>query len=334
MRKRYSLTISIFLILALISALQGQNPNLGTAGAQFLKIPIGARSAALGGAVTGMSADASALFWNPAGIIQDHNQAFHFSYIPWMTYFNITAFGYTLNLPNSGTLGIHALALGMEPMEITTEMEPSGTGQYFDSQDVEVGVSYARKLMDRFSLGFTTKYLYQRIWNETASGIAFDLGTQYNIDFRNTVIAMSMRNFGPDLCMDGPDLLILHDDNGQFPNRILQARKQTEAYPLPLNFQFGLAADFFQSAFVHSRMAIDAIHFNDNDEQIYLGLETIIAQRFVLRSGYQFNNDEENGSLGVGLTQRVDNMVIKLDYAYVLHEHLEDTRFISVDLIF
>ncbi|NQV51372.1 MAG: PorV/PorQ family protein [Candidatus Marinimicrobia bacterium] len=329
-------TMRVRALFTLIFAtlVSGQNPNLGSAAAQFLKIPVGARSAALGGAMTGMSTDATALFWNPAGIAQDHSHSVHFSQVPWMTYFNLTAVGYTLNLHDLGTLGFHAVGLGMEKMEITTELQPDGTGQFFDSQDIVIGASYARKLTDRFSMGFTTKYVYQRIWNETASGIAFDVGTHYSIDFLNTAIAMSMRNFGADLQFEGPDLLIVHDDNDLFPNRLLQASKQTEKYPLPLSFQFGLSSDLIHSTFFNARLGIDAVHLNDENEQIRIGLEGSVVQRFFLRGGYQFNNDVDAGSLGVGLQQRIDNTIIKLDYAYVLHKHLEDNRFLSLSLVF
>jgi len=328
--------LSTFTVCFLIwvTTLSAQNPNLGSATAQFLKIPIGARSAALGGAMTGMSSDANALFWNPAGITQEHNQSLHFSYMPWMTFFDITAVAYTKTFPNKGTIGFHILALGMDEMEVTTELQPQGTGQFFDSQDFVAGMSYAKKLTDRFSMGFTAKYIHQRIWNETASGIAFDMGTHYNIDFQNTSIAMSMRNFGMDMQMGGPDLLLVHDDNEIFPNRLQQAMKVTEKHPLPLSFQFGIAGDLLKNAWLHSRVCIDAVHLNDDEEQIYAGIETVLAQQFIIRGGYQFNNDEERGSLGVGLNQRIDNLVLKLDYAYVLHEHLEDTRILSVSLLF
>jgi len=175
--------IALFMVLMFNQTVLGQNKNLGTAGAQFLKIPVGARAAALGGAVTGLSDDATSLFWNPAGITQDHTHSLHVSQIPWMTYFNITAVGYTINLPQRGTIGFHFRTLGMEKMEITTELEPNGTGEFFDSQDIEVGVSYAVKLIDQFSIGFTSKVIQQRIWNETATAVALDIGTLYHIHY-------------------------------------------------------------------------------------------------------------------------------------------------------
>jgi len=326
--------IALFVVLMFNRTVLGQNKNLGTAGAQFLKIPVGARAAALGGAVTGLSDDATSLFWNPAGITQDHTHSLHVSQIPWMTYFNITAVGYTINLPQRGTIGFHFRTLGMEKMEITTELEPNGTGEFFDSQDIEVGVSYAVKLIDQFSIGFTSKVIQQRIWNETATAVALDIGTLYHIHYRNTAIAMSMRNFGPDLQMSGPDLLVFYDASEEYANRILPANKKTEAYTLPLIFQFGLTSDVISAPFFHSTIGLDLVHYNDNDEQILIGLESTIAQRFAVRGGYRFNESESQPSLGVGLQQRIDKMVIKLDYAYVLHEYLGDTRFISLDIIF
>ena len=326
--------LSLCMVLLFNHTALGQNKNLGTAGAQFLKIPMGARAAALGGAVTGLSDDATSLFWNPAGITQDHSHSLHVSHIPWMTYFNITAVAYTMNLPQRGTIGIHFRTLGMEKMEITTELEPGGTGEFFDSQDIEAGVSYAVKLIDQFSIGVTSKFIQQRIWNETATGVAVDIGTLYHIDYRNTAIAMSMRNFGPDLQMSGPDLLVFYDASEDYANRMLPANKKTEAYPLPLIFQFGLTSDVINAPFFHSTIGLERVHFNDNDEQVLIGLENTIAQHFVIRGGYRTHSDQASASLGVGLNQRIDKMVIKLDYAFVMHEYLGDTRFLSLNLMF
>ena len=58
-----------------------QNPNLGTSGAQFLQLPVGARAEAMSGAIIGLTDDASAVFWNPAGIVKVNNVQAHFSYM-------------------------------------------------------------------------------------------------------------------------------------------------------------------------------------------------------------------------------------------------------------
>ncbi len=59
--------IAILLILILF-----QNPTAsqdkGTTGATFLKLGAGARAIGMGSAFTGLSDDASAIYWNPAGL--------------------------------------------------------------------------------------------------------------------------------------------------------------------------------------------------------------------------------------------------------------------------
>jgi len=334
MKQHIRIIRMVFVLVLVAGQVFAQNPNLGTAGAQFLKIPIGARSAALGGAVTGMSTDATAMFWNPAGILQNHKHALHVSHIPWMTFFDVNAVAYTINLQDRGALGLFARSLNMEKMEVTTEYQPEGTGDFFDSQDLELGFGYALKLIDQFVFGVNVKCIRQRIWHESASGFAFDLGTLYNIDMKNTSISMSLRNFGSDLRMEGTDLLVFYEPTEAFSSRLIPANMDTDTYPLPLIMQFGLGLDVIDSKFLKSRLGMDLIHYNDNNEHILLGLETTIAQRFVLRGGYRYSRDNQQPSLGAGLRQRMDEMVIKVDYAFVLHDYLGETRFLSLDIVF
>ncbi|MFN4111501.1 MAG: PorV/PorQ family protein, partial [Ignavibacteria bacterium] len=203
----------VLLFIIICTKLFAQHPNLGTSGAQFLQLPIDAKNSALGSAVVGLTDDASALFWNPAGIANVNSTSIHFSFFNWFKFFNVNAFSAAKNFGDVGIIGMSLIVMNMDKMEITTELYPDGTERYFDAQDLAIGLSYARNFTDRFRFGLTVKYIYQRIWNETANGIAFDIGTQYTLDFNNFTIAMSMTNFGPDLNMSGPDLNIVYDRN-------------------------------------------------------------------------------------------------------------------------
>lgn len=61
--------VIVAILLALVVATQAQTfSRVGTSMAQFLKIPAGARGAALGGAYAAASEDVYAMSWNPAGI--------------------------------------------------------------------------------------------------------------------------------------------------------------------------------------------------------------------------------------------------------------------------
>lgn len=322
------------LLMAWAFSLWAQNPNLGTSGAQFLKIPVSARAAAMGGAFVAVSQDASAPFWNPAGITRVKSHAAHFSHTRWFDTFDVDAAAYVYNAGDFGAVAASVTMLSVEEMEITTEFQPNGTGGYFDAQDMAVALSYAKALTDRFSVGVTGRYIQQRIWNETANGIAFDVGTWYQLPFRNLTIAMSMSNFGPDMRYDGADLSVKWDENSTYPNRLVPTRLETEAYALPLNFEFGIAMDLFRTPFAKGLIAVDAVHPNDNRERIHLGTEITFFDRLALRGGYKINMDESLYDLGFGVNAFFTGIPVSFDYAYSVYDILPDVHRLSFGLIF
>jgi hypothetical protein len=321
--------------VALIVTAYAQNPNLGTGGAQFLQIPIGARAEAMAGAVMGCIDDASSVFWNPAGMVKVKNVEVFFSYMDWFTLFDHSAASIVYNVEDVGAFGASLIIFNTREMEITTELEPNGTGRFFDAGDMAIGISYAKYLTDRFSVGLTAKYIYQQIWNETATGFAFDIGTQYRLDFQNLTIAMSMSNFGGDLRFDGPDLDINYDREDIYPlSRIVPGRLQTEDYPLPLQFQVGIGFDVFKADFVKMRGDIDATHPNDNSERVLFGTEFSFFDRFFVRGGYKYNFDDQKFAFGAGANVPVGGSAIYFDYAYSVYDLLPGVHRISVKLCF
>ncbi len=326
--------IPFILAFIFVITVNAQNPNLGTGGAQFLQIPVGARAEAMAGAVVGYIDDASSVFWNPAGMVKVKNVEVFFSYMDWLTLFDHSAASIVYNVEDVGSFGASLIIFNTNEMEITTEIEPNGTGRFFDAGDMAIGLSYAKYLTDRFSVGITAKYVYQQIWNETASGFAFDIGTQYRLDFQNLTIAMSMVNFGGDLRFDGPDLDVNYENENYPQSRITPARLQTADYPLPLQFQVGIGFDVFEADFVKMRGAIDATHPNDNSERVLFGTEFSFFDRFYLRGGYKLNFDDQEFAFGAGANVPVSSSAVYFDYAYSVYDLLPGVHRISIKLLF
>ena len=325
----------LILLAAAISQVKAQNPNLGTSGAQFLEIPVGAKAAALGGAFVGLSDDASSVFWNPSGIAKIKSNAVQFSYMRWFEMFDFNAVSAAFNFEDIGVIAASLIVFSMDRLEITTESEPNGTGRFFDAQDLALGLTYSRYLTDKFIVGLTVKYVNQTIWNETAEGIAFDIGTQYSLDFQNFTIAMSMKNFGPDLQFDGEDLNVIYDKSSNLPqNRLTPARLAADAYPLPLSFQVGIGIDVYQADFMKIRAGLDAVHPNDNHERINFGTEFAFFDRLFLRGGYKFNYDDEDYTFGAGANLPFSGMKISFDYAYSVYDILPSVHRISLGIDF
>jgi long-subunit fatty acid transport protein len=200
--------------------------------------------------------------------------------------------------------------------------------------DMAVSIAYARRLTDAFNVGLTAKYVHQQIWNETANGFAFDVGTQYRLPFKNFVIAMTMSNFGPDMKMAGPDLNVKYDADDYLPNRLVPTNLETESYPLPLNFDFGVSMDVFNSRYLDVRAGVDAVHPNDNDEQIRVGSEISVFDRLYLRGGYRYNSDDEMFNCGVGINVFVAGTLIHADYAFSSYDLLPNVNRVSVGIEF
>ena len=193
-----------------------------------------------------------------------------------------------------------------------------------------------RSTLDRSSAASDVyKRQNQSIYNETASGFAFDIGTQYKLDFQNLTIAMCMTNFGADMKYDGPDLdiTILKDDSYS-SSRLIPSRFTTDEYPLPLSFQVGIGFDVFEYDFVKMRGAIDVTHPNDNAERAHFGTEFSFYDRFFVRGGYKYNYDDQDFTFGAGANVPLGSSAIYFDYAYSIYDILPSVHRISVNLSF
>jgi len=322
-------------LLAWTTEMAAQNPNVGTAGAKFLKIPAGARAAALGGAVVASIDDPSAVFWNPAGIVGVRSAGLQVSHTPWWATTKINNVALVTSFEDFGSIGVSLTTLTMDDMEVTTELEPEGTGQMFDAGDMMIGFTYARRLTQDFTVGITAKYVNQRIWNETANGWALDIGTQYRIGFRDLTLAMSMMNFGPDMSYDGSDLDVKYDANNNIPeNRLTPARLDPETYPLPLSFQLGVSMTALSMDGLSLLLAADVVHPNDNVERVHVGGELAILENFFLRGGYRFGYDLESATFGAGASLPIGDTKLTFDYAYALYDLLPNVSRFSLSIAF
>ena len=336
--------LSIILCLLLgANYSQSQTKNVskvGMSAASFLEIGVGARAISMGGAFTGTANDASGLYWNPGGLATLKRPEVLLVHTEWLADIQFEFAGVVLPLGRMGSLGLSVTSLHMDDMKVTTIEYPQGTGELFSVSDLALGLSYSMGLTDRFSIGFTGKYIYQQIWKERAQGFAIDLGTLFVTGFHGMRIGAVLTNFGTDMRMSGDDLLIYHDldPNKLGNNERTFAELKTDSWPLPLTFQVGLALDVLNNNWNHLTIACDAVHPSDNAESIHLGAEYGFQDWMFFRGGYRdlFLRDGEGGlSLGGGVIARfIGNFQVKVDYAYTDFGRLENVHRFSVGIIF
>jgi len=299
--------------------------KVGMSGLPFLKIGVG-RTTGMGEAFVAVADDASAAYWNPAGLALVSGRQAILNHIDWIADVNHEYL--SLVVPTRiGSLGVSATALTLGTFEETTIDEYQGTGRTFTGTDMAVGITYARMFTDKLAFGLTAKGVSERIWDVGTTGIAFDFGVHYNTGWRNLRVAMAMANFGPDLSYSGSQLNFTHDPNWEWPwtREPIPATYLTETFPLPMIFRFGLAYDVLRTEAGYMTAAVDLNHFNDVNEKINLGLEYKYRQ-FFLRGGYTLNTDpayaakvgwETGLSFGLGVRVRPTSAIgIGLDYGY------------------
>jgi hypothetical protein len=307
MKKIY---ICFLFIPALIYG-QGFAP-VGTSVAQFLEVGMGARPAGMGAAYTTLPQDAGAVFWNPAGLVDIKNRSFFTSYNQWPAEIVFVGASFAMNIDRIGTIAISTQQLMTDDMEITTIDQPNGTGQMFNISNYVVGLSYARFLTNRFSIGLTGKVVHEKYWQHGYTTWGLDLGTIYRTDFHGLRIGMSILHFGPEVTFDGE--FIDYSDSRSFD---ADKPKSFESHSMPINFRFGISFDVVNNEQNRITTAMDMIHPNNNLERYNVGLEYGFKNMFFLRGGYQLEADEGGLCFGTGVQLPVmGDTGFVLDYAY------------------
>jgi long-subunit fatty acid transport protein len=311
MKKLIILLVVVFCATIFTVPAQSTIKKIAQTGLQFLKVDASARAAAMGGAYTMPGNDASAMFYNPAGMALMQNDFDIFvSRTEWIADISYNVAGVAKDLGIWGTFGVSFIVADyggdlIGTRVATTEKGYEKTGT-IDVGAYAVGLSYARSMTDKFSIGGQVKFAAQHLGSSIltaggdeienkVSGFAFDFGTIFYPGFQSLQIGMSINNF-----------------SGEF-------KYEETGFQLPLTFKIGAAMDVLDLMGEHGNpllIAIDAIHPRDYTERIHIGGEYWYNNMIALRAGYKFNYDEEGFSAGIGFQQTIAGVALKLDYAY------------------
>ncbi|HYM81652.1 MAG TPA: PorV/PorQ family protein [Candidatus Limnocylindria bacterium] len=291
--------------------------KVGTFDGQFLKIGVGARAAGMGGAFVAVADDASALFWNAAGIarIDPDKSELQINHASWPAELSFDQSGYVFHLKRiPGAIGIQARALTMDPMIETTAFQPDpdvGTGNTFDAGMLAVGVTYARSFTDKFSAGVTGNFIHEGLAEFSQQIYAFDIGTLYDVGTLGMKIGMTITNIGSEIT---------------FIDR--SAR-------IPALFRVGSSAVVFQNSNQRLMGAFEFSHPPDNAERLNVGGEYAFHNYVFLRGGYNINYDAEGLAAGVGFHFPVSVAgQADLDYAFTDMRDLGGVHRFSLKFMF
>jgi len=314
----------LIVVLGLCLPAQAQFAKVGTVGLKFLDIGVGGRALAMGEAYAAIANDASAIFWNPAGIANIKDGDFFFGYTNWPADINLYS-GAVVKKTGFGHIGGSFTILNTGLMNRTTPRDPDGNvSGTFAFEDWAIGGSYARYLTDRFSFGTNIKLIREKLadWDHTGWGV--DIGTYYETGFKSLRIGMAIINFGPDFEYNIKDFDGIPVDppynghaNGADENSdgIVDNDLVEKAVPLPLTFRAGFAFEAYQTSTSKVTVSAEVAHPSDNDERYNFGSEYWYKDLIAIRGGWKLNSDEGGFTAGAGIKLPVLEGAY-FDYAY------------------
>ncbi len=313
------LMLCLLLIAIIVKPAHGQilptfgGDRAGTSGFQFLKIPVDARSAALGQTVVANAFDVSALFWNPALAAQRGGFQVGLSHTSYFADVNLDYAAAMYELPGTQlTIGASMQVLGTDEMQVTTELQPFGTGETFRFSSMAAGLTIAQRLTDLFSYGVTAKLVRESTAGITTNTGLLDLGIFYRVGATGIQMAVAVRNFGLDGQPEGELSRIVVADNSTV------IEDDFEAITPPTTFLLGFTYTPFQNDPNNDLMLSAQLNNpNDNAENWNLGIEYTWNQLLILRTGYRFGIAEYTApSFGLGLQVPYLGPTLRFDYGF------------------
>lgn len=325
----------ILLAFVIIIAIPAEaQRNAGRNAAVFLEVGVGAREAALGSAVTAQGNTANQIFWNPAGtaLRVDQQADATVSYGKWIGDINYTAAAAGYNFGSSGTVTLGLQAFGVSDIPANREngyLDPilqdlvtdHNTSETYSFQDIAVSASYSRYFFDRLTLGATAKWVNETIDSESASALAFDFGSTYEV-MPGWQLAARLNNLGT-------SMTYFNQDN-----------------PLPLLFSIGTSYYPINTEQTRVMLALDAFKAQDSQQALFGGTEVSFFDLLFLRGGYKFNysgaNDGgtdarpsistsiEQFSLGGGIQYAMGDYAVGVDYAFTKMDLLDDVHRVTL----
>lgn len=311
---------------------------------EFMAPGGGARALGMGGAFAAVAADASTVFWNPAGMAGiEHRQvlAMHAEQFGDLVNYNFGAYMQPTSLVDAArkpAFGVALIHLGAPDQIVTNHLkagDSNGDGQtdYFTDRDGNV---YYPDDYDRFphdsensfagfgafametgfgAIGGTLKLIYQdAIAGESSMGIGLDLG-YLRRDFLTKNLSVGAK---------------LQDATGTYISWstgtnefIVPTFKLGGAYriePDGMNGRLTLAAD--ADFFFDDRQTASQFWVETFSTDLHLGAELSFQDKVMIRGGL----DGEHPTAGAGLYFSM----LGLDYAYLHHDDFEATHRVSL----
>ena len=299
--------VTVALLLALAQSAPAINSKAGTTGFNFLKIGVGARAAALGGANTALPGDLEAAASNPASLFGVSARSATLS----LTSYLVDSEAGFLSLAFPGEdrawgAGVNYFTHG-DLQRTDSEGRDLGT---FGAFDMAAYVTAAQKVWQRrLTVGINLKAIYSSIDDYTSDAYAVDVGVLAPGPIAGMTLGASLANVGA----------------------VRSGFTDSFEDDLPVLFKVGFTHRPAHAP-VPMMMLADLNVPNDNDTYLTFGAELDLGMGLHVRPGYSMQQTGANGEETLGLTAGagVTLQQYRVDYAFTSFPTLGDVHRISL----
>ena len=262
--------------------------SAGNSGLSFLKLGFGARNIAMGNVGAAVSNDVSALFYNPANLVNSSANEILLMHNSWIQGINSEVLGVKT------TIWGFPVAAGFDVTSINDiEVRTRSTAlpdSKFNANYFFGSLSTGFNLTDNFAFGLSLKYLYEGLYVDEATGYGFDFGLNYSSPIEGLSAVAVVKNLGS------------------------MNKLKNESTKLPSEFSAGPAYKFY---FSHNMFEVTAAaeiqkYFDENILHSDWGLEIVYNDLIAFRGGYQTGFLSKSFTAGMGIMWGT----LSFDYAF------------------
>lgn len=241
----------------------------------FLRIPVSAHSAALGGEnITIVEDDASLTYSNPALLTNVTDKTVNLNYMNYMHGANSLSAAYNMVVTDRGQVAVTAQYMDYGSMkEMTSEGIQTGD---FRAKDIMLSGTFAYQLSDCFSGGVTAKFITSYIGQYNSMAVGVDLGLNYYDSESEWSVSAVAKNLG---------------------GQIKPFEDDYEA--IPLDVQLGVSKRLIGSPLRLNATLVDLNHLSKLKNHLVFGADLLLSPTMWVGFGYNLRRANEM-SIGTG----------------------------------
>ena len=304
--------VVLFILFALIIRAQESQEVYS-----FLRIPVSAHVAALGGDnITISDDDPTLIFHNPALIAGVTDKSLNLNYMTYMEGCKTASASFVKSWKERATWGVSAQYMDYGKMKQTT-VENIEQGD-FSAKDIALAGTFTYLLGNDFSGGITARFVSSTIGSYSSAAVAVDLGVNYLNEDNGLSLSAVAKNLGGQIKA--------YDDDFE---------------SIPLDLQLGITKRLIGSPL---RLSVTLSRLNKWDQgfikHLTVGGDLLLGTQFYVSAGYNFRRSSEmkikdsegesNHGAGLSLGGGIQLQRFKLNVGYAKYHVSASSLLINV----